>query len=144
MSDVLGPLGLTGLLVAVMAGCVYAGWATCERAQANRLKDALKVAAHGFLAAETLLKAAQTEKSAAEALVQVSKALESSTLQAERLSNTVASIDGQMGAVLTALVNVGAMTHVDVRKRDRQRGEHDAENLPPNLESLANRGESQR
>ena len=75
-------------------------------------------------AADVLLNAARTEKSAAEALESSAarvKALEQEVGQSRQV---LESIDSQQGAILSALINMGTMQGIDMGRRDqRQVGE---------------------
>ena len=110
--------------------------ATVERAAADRIADAQKIANTMENAANVLLEAARTETNAA-------NALKAATEQGRRLEEAVGllrqvceSIDGQQGGILTALINSGLMQQHDIAAtRMRQRGEPDADNPPPLMEA---------
>ena len=108
-----------------------------EQAAADRIADAQKLVNVMENAANVLLNAARTERSAADALVaatEQSKRLEEAVVL---LRNVCESIDAQQGAILTSLINSGLMQRADLdRSRLRQVGEFDEENPPPLAEQV--------
>lgn len=123
-------------LLAVVAASVWVGWFLCSRALAHRVEDAQRIARISQQAADTLLKAAHTERAAADALEHCAKEIAAWRQEGVRMRTILDSLDATSGAVLTALVNIGAMKHIDVRKKDAMRGEGDGTDLPPPLDAL--------
>lgn len=113
-----------------------------EEAAANRVADAQKMVATMEQSANVLLKAAHTERAAADALTITSKSLDIAAAETKRLSQEVAllrqvcdNIDVQQGQLLSALENFGMLKTSVVRSAaTRQVGEPDPNNLPPPLE----------
>lgn len=102
----------------------------------DRLGDAERIAKTAEVASNTLLKAAHTERAAADALLTTAESLATHTATLNRQGERLDTLDQNLGAVLTALVAMGAMAQVDTRRRDRQVGEPDPTSPPPSLESL--------
>ena len=132
MSDLAFVLGAASLVL-TSGGAFSLGWNLCSRTQSNRVDDAQKIARVSRSASETLLKAAHTERAAADALVIAARDIAANTTELKRAQQVLDTLDSNVGAVLSALVNMGAMTHV-TPGMGRQVGEPDRERMPPPLE----------
>lgn len=106
-----------------------------ERAAADRVGDAQKIANTMENAANVLLKAAHTERAAADALTAATAQMARLEERFGLLQSVSESIDSQQGGILTALINSGMMQQTDLRRSNmRQHGEHDPDNPPPLVE----------
>ena len=82
-------------------------------------------------AANVLLKAAHTERAAADALTNASTQIAALSERVGFMQQVVEALDANQGAILTSLVNMGAMQATGTRRRDeRQYGEPDPQ-VPP-------------